>query len=96
MRPAAAALGLSALLLAAGPAQAQPQRDTIFRDPSGRMTGRAEQRGDGTIFRDPSGRMTGRAEQRGDETIFRDPSGRMTGRSSGAVATSSTATRAAG
>ena len=80
VRPAAAALGLSALLLAAGPAPAQPRRDTIFRDPSGRMTGRAEQRGDGTIFRDPSGRMTGRAARRGDETIFRDPSGRIIGR----------------
>jgi hypothetical protein len=79
VRPAA--LGLSALLLAAGPAPAQPQRDTIFRDPSGRMTGRAEQRGDGTIFRDPSGRMTGRAEQRsGGDIIYRDPSGRIIGR----------------
>ena len=44
VRPAAAALGLSALLLAAGPASAQPQRDTIFRDPSGRIIGRAEAR----------------------------------------------------
>ena len=43
VRPAAA-LGLSALLLAAGPAPAQPQRDAIFRDPSGRITGRAEAR----------------------------------------------------
>ena len=42
VRPAA--LGLSALLLAAGPAPAQPQRDTIFRDPSGRIIGRAETR----------------------------------------------------
>ena len=42
VRPAA--LGLSALLLAAGPAPAQPQRDTIFRDPSGRIIGRAEAR----------------------------------------------------
>ncbi len=63
VRPAAA-LGLSALLLAAAPASAQPQRDTIFRDPSGRMTGRAERRGDETIFRDPSGRIIGRAEAR--------------------------------
>jgi uncharacterized membrane protein YtjA (UPF0391 family) len=64
VRPAAA-LGLSALLLAAGPAPAQPQRDTIFRDPSGRMTGRAEQRSGGDIiYRDPSGRIIGRAEAR--------------------------------
>ncbi len=42
VRPAA--LGLSALLLAAGPAPAQPRRDTIFRDPSGRIIGRAEAR----------------------------------------------------
>jgi hypothetical protein len=96
VRPAAA-LGLSALLLAAGAAPAQSRRDTIFRDPSGRMTGRAEHRGDGTIFRDPSGRMTGRAEQRGDETIFRDRSGRMTGRAEQRSGSDiSTATRAAG
>ena len=43
VRPAAA-LGLSALLLTAGAAPAQSRRDTIFRDPSGRIIGRAEAR----------------------------------------------------
>jgi hypothetical protein len=47
-----------------GRAEQRSGGDIIYRDPSGRMTGRAERRGDETIFRDPSGRIIGRAETR--------------------------------
>lgn len=74
MRPLALAL---ALTVAATGASAQTTR---FKDAQGRLTGRAEQRGDTTRFYDAQGRSTGRAEDRAGERRFYRPDGRLVGR----------------